>query len=212
MDVCKLLTHSPLLIKVILTCTRPPLPSRWSRSPGSCPCSLPAPGRSQRSPCKCSRTSHLQSLLTPSARGTLRNRHRWRLISPDFTNLPELSSLNGRSLKDESAALVCPWQMHTQNYSNLFITIWYFSYVWKSLAPLPRPPPLSQALLMIMQLFPQYFITFALDFVVSQIHVMAKYFLTFLLICDFKDFALLSSELLFRQMPVGGISRCYHRE
>ena len=42
--------------RVILTCTRPPLHSHWSRSPGSCPCSLPAPGHRRRSPCKPFRT------------------------------------------------------------------------------------------------------------------------------------------------------------
>lgn len=76
---CMVLTHS-LTDEVILTCTRPPLPSHWSRSPDSCPCSLPAPGHSQKSPCKCSHTSHLQSLLTPSGTGTLHGRHRGPLI------------------------------------------------------------------------------------------------------------------------------------
>lgn len=71
---CMLPTHS-LTDEVIITCRRPPLLSHWSRSPDSCPCSLPAPGHSQKSPYKCSHTSHLQSLLTPSGRGTLQDRH-----------------------------------------------------------------------------------------------------------------------------------------
>lgn len=71
-------SHIPLLTdKVIITCTQLPLPSRWSRSPDSCPCSLPAPGRNQKSPYKCSHTSRLHlSLLTPSGAGILQNRHR----------------------------------------------------------------------------------------------------------------------------------------
>lgn len=62
---------------VIVTCTRPPLPSRWSRSPGSCPCCLPAPGRSRKSLCRCSRTSHLRPWgpLTPAGR-TLQDKTR----------------------------------------------------------------------------------------------------------------------------------------
>lgn len=48
-----------LLLNVTVTCTQLPLPSHWSRSPGSCPCSRPAPGHIQKSPYKCSHTSHL---------------------------------------------------------------------------------------------------------------------------------------------------------
>lgn len=66
-------THS-INHEVIITCTRLPLPSRWSHSPDSCPCCLPAPGHNQKSPCKCSHTSHL-SLLTPSGTGILQNTH-----------------------------------------------------------------------------------------------------------------------------------------
>lgn len=62
------LTHSLI---VIITCTQLPLPSHWSRSPDSCPCSLQAPEHIQKSPYKCSHISHLQSLLTLSGRGTL---------------------------------------------------------------------------------------------------------------------------------------------
>lgn len=94
---CVLRTHS-LTDKVIITCTRPPLPSHWSRSPDSCPCSLPAPGHNQKSPYRRSHSSHLQSLLTPSGREILQNRHRWS----NFIQLPE------QSLKDESAAPACP--------------------------------------------------------------------------------------------------------
>lgn len=73
--------HTTLSLIVNITCTQLPLPSHWSRSPDSCPCSPPAPGHNQKSPYKCSHTSHLQILLTPSGRGILQDRHRWLLIS-----------------------------------------------------------------------------------------------------------------------------------
>lgn len=62
---------------VVLTCTLLPLPSHWSHSPDSCPCSLPAPGHSRRSLYKYSHTSHLQGLLIPSVTGILKNTHTW---------------------------------------------------------------------------------------------------------------------------------------
>lgn len=61
---------------VTVTCTRLPLLSRWSHSPGSCPCSLPAPGHTQKSPCRCSHTSHLHLWvpLTPPRRRMLQDK------------------------------------------------------------------------------------------------------------------------------------------
>lgn len=74
-------SHTTLSLIVNITCTQLPLPSHWSRSPDSCPCSPPAPGHNRKSPYKCSHTSHLKILLTPSGRGILQDRHRWLLIS-----------------------------------------------------------------------------------------------------------------------------------
>lgn len=78
------LPHQPFWQTVIITCTLPPLPSRWSRSPGSCPCCPPAPGHSQRSLCRHSHTSHPQGPLTPPGRGVLQARHEHRASAKVF--------------------------------------------------------------------------------------------------------------------------------
>lgn len=61
---------------VIFTCTRLPLPSRWSRSLDSRSCALPAPGNSQKSLYRCFHTSHLHlwGPLTPLERRRLRDK------------------------------------------------------------------------------------------------------------------------------------------